>query len=198
MSYPIVRLSLNRYWLLLTFLLAGFGCSLNPEPAPNIPVPVNKVEIAQYLGEWFAVARIPNRFEADCLQSRAEYSLRKDSTIRVLNSCPTRQGGHESIEGRGWIVSQSNAELQVGFFQIFGWYPKFARGDYWILGLGPVDETGLYSYAVVGEESRKYGWILSRSEQLEQKLLLEAFETLKAQGYSPDDFEMLSEQSRTK
>lgn len=178
-------------FLLLFILLVGVGCSMQSKLPSSPPVPVSKVEIEKYLGEWFSVARIPNRFEADCLQSKAEYSLRSDNSIRVQNSCPTRPGGEDSIEGRAWIVSPSNSKLRVGFFKIFGWYPTFARGDYWILGLGPLDEDGLYSYAVVGEPTREYGWILARTKQLDPKLLLEAFETLKAQGYRPEQFEKL-------
>lgn len=167
------------------------GCAARFESAPNPPIAVSHVEIQRYLGAWFAVARIPNRFEKDCLQSRAIYSLNDDNSVRVLNSCPTREGKTKSVEGRGWILDSTQAKLEVGFFKIFGWYPGFARGNYWILALGAVDDKGLYSYALVGEPSRKYGWILARKPKLEESALDEAFKQAKEQGYSPEDFELL-------
>jgi apolipoprotein D and lipocalin family protein len=173
------------------------GCALGLEEggleeSSSPPVPVNKVELERYVGEWFSVARIPNRFESDCLQSRAEYSALSDGTLRVVNSCPTKDGKQEEVEGKAWILDPSNAKLEVGFFHIFSWYPQFARGNYWVLGLGPINSEGLYSYAVVGEPSRKYGWILARTRSLPEEELQEAFEILKGQGYSAKDFELLS------
>jgi len=173
-------------------LFLCIGCSVAVDNRSNPPVPVSHVEVDKYLGHWFSVARIPNRFESDCLQSSAEYLPIDDKTIKVINSCPTKTGGHTTVEGKGWILDQSNARLEVGFFSIFGWYPGFARGNYWILGLGPIDDQGLYSYAIVGEPSRKYGWILARTQQLNEGDLNQAFKILKGQGYSPDDFELLS------
>ena len=176
----------------LLVVIVGFGCSLHSKNSAPSPIPVDKVEVDRYLGQWYSVARIPNRFEKNCLQSKAEYSLSDNHTIKVINSCPTKSGELKTVEGRAWIMDESNAKLEVGFFEIFGWYPEFARGKYWVLGLGPINSSGLYSYAVVGEPSRKYGWILARTKKLEDKLLTEALKIVKEQGYSPDDFELLN------
>jgi apolipoprotein D and lipocalin family protein len=178
-------------FLIVLVLVVGVGCSSQSKNSSPPLLTVKKVEVDRYLGNWFSVARIPNRFEKDCLQSKAEYSLENDNSLKVINICPTKSGGVSRVDGRAWIVDSSNAKLEVGFFQILGWYPGFARGDYWILGLGPIDERGLYSYAVVGEPSRKYGWILARSTVLEENLLVEAFKIVRQQGYSTDAFELV-------
>jgi apolipoprotein D and lipocalin family protein len=57
-------------------------------------------------------------------------------------------------------------------------------GDYWIIGL---DEN--YQWAVIGTPSRKYGWILSRTPELNSEALDRIFSILKQNGYNPEDFE---------
>jgi len=45
-----------------------------------------------------------------------------------------------------------------------------------------------YKWAIVGTPSRKYGWILSRTTKLENKVVEKIFSILKQNGYNPDDF----------
>ena len=183
--------TVSNFFLISLALVFFLGCSSPIDNRYNPPATVSNVDIEKYFGQWFSVARLPNNFENDCLQSKAEYIPIDDKTIKVINSCPTKEGGHASVEGKGWIVEQSNAKLEVGFFEIFGWYPGFTRGSYWVLGLGPINDQGLYSYAVVGEPFRKYGWILARDTKLSKSDLNKAFEILKERGYSREDFELL-------
>jgi apolipoprotein D and lipocalin family protein len=180
--------------LLTVFVISVFsGCTKGMTTNTPLLNTVSDVDISKYLGTWHAVARIPNRFEKDCLQSKAEYSLNSDGTLGVTNSCPTKEGKTLKVIGKAWVSSESNAKLKVGFFKILGWYPEFARGDYWIIGLGPLDAEKNYSYSVVGEPSRKYGWILSRNTSLEKASLDEAFEILEKEHYERKNFVNLSE-----
>ena len=64
---------------------------------------------------------------------------------------------------------------------IFGWHLFW--GDYWILGL---DED--YRYAVIGTPSRKYGWILSRTPNMEDEDLEICFKVFEKNGYSRKSF----------
>jgi apolipoprotein D and lipocalin family protein len=60
-----------------------------------------------------------------------------------------------TIKGKARVVDpKTNSKLKVTF-------PWPFAGDYWILELGKD-----YEYAVVGEASRKYLWVLSRSPQM--------------------------------
>jgi len=171
-------------------LLTGACSGRGSEPAPPA---VAEVELPAYLGTWYAVARIPNRFERDCLQSEARYTLMESGVLKVENSCPTGDGGMKQVEGRAWIVEPaSNAKLRVGFFSLLGWYPGFARGDYWVLALGPKSEAGLYGWALVGEPSRRYGWVLARTRSLPPEVLAEVWDAARRTGYEPSAFEDLA------
>lgn len=141
----------------------------------NVPLEtVESVDIERYLGLWYEIARLPNRFERNCEGVTAEYSLRDDGLITVTNTCRkgSVDGEARTANGRARIVdAETNAKLEVSFFGPF-W------GDYWIIGLA--DD---YSLALVGEPSGRYLWILARTPTIEQSVRDEALTALTAAGY---------------
>jgi apolipoprotein D and lipocalin family protein len=152
------------------------GCSaLRSDPAQELSV-VPKVEIDRYLGTWYEIARYPNRFQKECLAVTADYSLRDDGKIRVVNACRkgSLDGPVKRIEGKAWVEEkETNAKLKVQFFWPF-------RGAYWIIDLGKD-----YEYAVVGHPRRKYLWILSRSPEMPPEIYEDIVKRLSKQGYDP-------------
>ncbi len=136
---------------------------------------VEQVDLNRYLGQWYEIARYPNGFQKNCLESSAYYSLRDDGDIEVVNRCKdTRDGTLRQAKGHAWVVdSSSNAKLKVSFFWPF-------RGDYWIIELGRE-----YEYAVVGTPNRKYFWILSRTRSMDDSLYQAILERARQQGFDP-------------
>ena len=91
-----------------------------------------------------------------------------------MNSCIASRGKDRTSEGTAKVVDAStHAKLKVTFFWPF-------YGKYWIIGLG--DE---YEYAVVGEPSRRYLWILSRSPVMQDSVYQKILHQLTANGYEP-------------
>jgi len=145
---------------------------------------VNKVDLNKYKGLWYEVAKIPNWFQKKCLKNTtAEYSLRNDGKIKVVNSCIQSDGTKNVAEGVAKVVDNiSNAKLEVSFVRILG--IQLFWGDYWIIGLGEN-----YDFALVGSPDRKYGWILSRTKKLPQEKLNTISDLLKIKGYDIKNFE---------
>ena len=113
----------------------------------------------------------------------AEYSLRDDGRIKVVNSCTETDGSKNVAEGVAKVVdNKSNAKLEVSFVKILG--IQLFWGDYWIIGLGEN-----YDFALVGSPNRKYGWILSRTKKLPQEKLNQISDLLKIKGYDIKNFE---------
>ena len=107
--------------------------------------------------------------------SKATYTLRDDGKISVLNECydKTFDGKIRSAKGKAWIVDkETNAKLKVSFFWPFA-------GDYWIIDLGKN-----YEYAVIGNPTRKYLWILSRTKEIEGELYEAILSRLKDNQYN--------------
>jgi len=131
--------------------------------AENKPLQiVPHVDVNKYLGTWYEIATIPQRFQRGCTGVTATYTLRPDGDIKVLNEChkDSLDGKYKSITGKAWVADKAtNAKLKVQFFWPFS-------ADYWIIELDSLN----YQFAVVGHPNRKYLWILSRTLQMSDSL----------------------------
>lgn len=167
----------QRIPMLLT-LLALAACAL-PLRAAEPPPVVAHVDLARYLGTWYEIRKIPNRFQDHCAgDTTATYSARADSRLNVINRCLTQDGTWDEADGIARVVDPvSNAKLEVSFVQVFGW--NLFWGDYWIVDLAPD-----YSYVIVGHPQRRYGWVLSRTPTL----AVDLDPRLRELGYDPADF----------
>ena len=137
---------------------------------------VSSVDLSRYVGRWYEIARLPNRFEKKCADSvTATYALRPDGKIDVVNRCRKSSGEYTTAKGKAKIVDKkTNAKLKVTFFWPF-------YGDYWILDLG-----SNYEYAVVGDPSREYLWILSRTPRIEEALYQQLLGKMAARGFKTE------------
>jgi apolipoprotein D and lipocalin family protein len=137
---------------------------------------VPHVDLNRYVGQWYEIARLPNRFEKKCANSvTATYSLRTDGKIEVVNRCRKSSGDYTTAKGKAKVVDKTtNAKLKVTFFWPF-------YGDYWILDLGKN-----YEYAVVGAPNRKYLWILSRSPQMDETVYRQLLAKMAARGFKTE------------
>lgn len=152
------------------------ACAGTPGPVGNIavPQPAKSVELDRYLGRWYEMARYEAPFQKGCDGVTADYSLRDDGQIKVVNSC--RKGGVdgklEQATGKAKVVdAATGAKLKVSFFGPF-------YGDYWVL-----DRADDYSWSIVGEPSGRYLWMLTRDAKPDSttRVMLEA--RVKALGY---------------
>ncbi len=142
--------------------------------ASDVPlITVDRVDLQRYIGKWYEIARYPNRFQRKCQSdTTATYTLRADGKIQVANTCRQKDGSTTTATGTAKVVdATTNAKLKVTFFWPF-------YGDYWIIGLGPE-----YQYAIVGEPSRKYLWILSRTPTMDEKTYQEVLHRVESLGY---------------
>jgi lipocalin len=141
---------------------------------------VEHVDVKRYMGTWFEVAKLPQRFEKGLVGIKATYTLLPDGKVSVLNSGYKEDfnGKLKTIKGKAWVAdTATNAKLKVSFFWPF-------IGNYWILELGKE-----YEYAVVGEESRKYLWILSRTPQMDEALYNELLKRVQDRGFDVSKLE---------
>ncbi len=135
---------------------------------------VPHVDLQKYLGKWYEIAHLPFKFEDDCSDITATYTLLKDGNVGVLNEC-RKNGKVKASRGKAKVVDKNTgAKLKVTFFWPF-------YGDYWIIKLGAD-----YDYAVVGTPNHKYLWILSRTPQMDKKLYAQLIESAKSKGFDTE------------
>ena len=167
---------------IMLLLLPGMFAQGQSEKGADQPLQVvPSVDLVRYSGTWYEIARLPNRFQDQCISDvTATYALLDDGEIKVINACMNEDGELKSVEGRARRKSeeQPNSKLQVRFAPAFLSFLPFVWGNYWIIDLDPE-----YTYAVVGEPDRKYLWILARSPAMNPYVYEKILERLKDQGY---------------
>lgn len=140
------------------------SCATGP-PGPPLET-VLKVDLQRYQGKWHEIARLPNRFQKNCIASTATYKLLDSARVSVVNACILESGKTKTITGTASVLDRkTNARLEVvfdnWFFRLFSWLIK---GKYWILYLDPGYQT-----VIVGTPDRKYLWIMARTPTLDEK-----------------------------
>jgi len=137
--------------IVLAMLLSG--CVGKPE---NI-TPVDKFETSRYLGKWYEIARLDHSFERGLNQVSADYSLRDDGGLKVVNrgyKAATSEW-KESV-GKAYFVGQNDVGyLKVSFFGPF-------YGSYIVFDL---DQD--YQHSMISGPDKSYLWILSRTPKMD-------------------------------
>lgn len=160
---------------MMRFLLALATLSFLPLAHAGLPPvrTVPHVDLSRYMGRWYEIATILQDFQRGCTASTADYSLRDDGKVDVLNQCrlgyPT--GPLKSARAVAFPADATNGRLKVRF-------PGRPLGDYWILELGRN-----YEYAVVGTPDRGALWVLSRSPEMRRLTYLGILDRLRAKYF---------------
>lgn len=126
------------------------GCTGTPQGV----TPVTPFQLERYLGQWHEIARLDHRFERGLTEVTANYSMREDGGVKVINrGFNTEENAWEQAEGKAYFVADANTgALKVSFFGPF-------YGGYNIAKL-----TNDYSVALVIGPSTEYAWLLARSK----------------------------------
>ena len=81
---------------------------------------VAKVNLERYAGRWYETARYPNRFQKNCYRATADYTIRDDGKVTVVNTCNKNRDGSgevKQVKGKAWVVDKmTGAKLKVQFF----------------------------------------------------------------------------------
>lgn len=135
---------------LILLVLSVSGCLGMPESVK----PVSQFELDRYLGTWYEIARLDHSFERGLSQVTAEYSLRDDGGVSVINrGFSAKEQEWDEAEGKAYFVDKdSEGYLKVSFFGPF-------YGSYVVFEL----ERENYSYAFVSGPNHDYLWLLSRT-----------------------------------
>ena len=167
----------RRYFMLkrLFFFIPIFisACVNIPE---NVS-PVTGFDIDRYLGTWYEIVRLDHFFERGLARVSAEYSLRDDGGIKVVNRGFNPQKNRwKEATGKAYFVDDSSlGRLKVSF-----WGPFYS--SYNIIDLDKKN----YSYSLVCGPNKSYLWILARQPHMEESLKSELIEKAKALGFETD------------
>ena len=158
---------------------------------------VRELDLDRFLGSWYEVARFDHFFERGMSQTKANYVLRDDGNIDVINT-----GIKAAIEREQSGDYSDSAEREQTRPKVKDGRPKTAKGlakqtdipsllrvsffgpfysDYRVM---LVDAD--YRYMLIGSGSDGYLWILSRTPQLADSDRTAILSEAKSRGYDTE------------
>ena len=165
-----MKMNKSSKLLILFVFTALTGCLGMPK---NV-MPVEAFELERYLGKWYEIARLDHSFERGLEQVTADYSLREDGGVSVINrGFSNKKNKWKTAEGKAYFVNDKDeGYLKVSFFGPF-------YGTYAIFEL---DQEN-YEYAFVSGPDLSYLWLLSRQPNLDQKVIDKFLDKSKKLGF---------------
>jgi len=167
-------------WSSLLVLLVLSGCAGIPEGI----TPITGFQLNDYLGTWYEIARLDHSFERGLDNVTAEYSLREDGGIMVVNR------GY-SKEARRWKEAVGKAyfarEEDEGFLKVSFFGPFY--GSYVVF---EIDEN--YRHAFVTSYKRSYLWLLSRTPTVEPHVMERFKQKTKHLGFDTGELILVDQQ----
>lgn len=146
---------------LVMYLCFFTGCNAQTKVDNTVS---GNLQLDKYLGDWYEIARFDHKFERGIQFCKANYSLREDGKVAVLNT-GIKDGKPSEAKGKAKFTDNPRI-LRVSFFGPF-------YGDYRIMLL---DEN--YQWVLVGGSDESYLWILSRipklADDVKETILAEA------------------------
>ena len=171
----------------LALLLAFAGTANVSAETPPLRT-VETLDVQKYLGRWYEIARFQHGFEKTIVGAMAEYSLRPDGRIQVVNSGFKKDldGRYTDVKAVAWQPDPAvPGALKVKFFGLF-------TSDYLVFGL---DQEN-YTWALVGNNDRDFLWFLSRTPTVSAELLEKMKSIAVVQGYDLSGLYLVPQKAR--
>lgn len=150
-----------------------FLSSCSVKPPKNVEA-IKNFELERYLGTWYEVARLDHSFERGMTDVTAQYSMREDGGVRVINKgYLVDKERWKEAEGKAYFVEdEKTGFLKVSFFGPF-------YGAYVIFRLDSVN----YQYALVSGPNEEYLWLLARTPNLNKRTKEHLVDFAKSRGF---------------
>lgn len=178
----------KRLWLLLLSMAALLPLLAQAETLSVVP----SVDFSRYAGQWYEIARLPNRFQEICADNvSATYSLRSDGNIDVLNACRKKDGTVSSAKGVARLAygPEQPGKLEVRFAPAWLSFLPFVWGKYWVIDLA--DD---YSTSLVGSPDKEFLWLLSRTPRLNAEKTSSLLSKAKQLGFATENIVLTSQE----
>jgi apolipoprotein D and lipocalin family protein len=140
--------------------------------------PVEQFELNRYLGQWYEIARLDHSFERGLDKVTAEYTLRADGGVKVINrGLSSTDNEWKEAEGKAYFVRDADE----GYFKVSFFGPFY--GAYVIFEL----DKEQYQYAFIAGNDRSYLWLLARTPRVSDELIQRFIKRAKELGFATDN-----------
>ena len=119
--------------------------------------PVDTLDIDKYTGRWYQVYQdlADFVFEGKGTCIIADYGLKNDSVISVVNSETTAKGDLQQVRGIAFYEDGNSGGMLTVKLSVFPSAP------YWVLDLGPINNNQ-YQYSIISDDQKRSLFVLAR------------------------------------
>ena len=152
-----------------------FAFGLMPGAGAQSVTAVPKLDLNQFVGKWYEIARLPNKQEKNCVSDVVLlYALAdKANQFQIVNACEIKNGNSDTHNGSGSRPKKSeDGKLKVSYI-----WPLTTK--HWVLATGPS-----YEWVLVGSPNHKTLWVLSRTATMQPDVLAEIQAKATSEGFN--------------
>ena len=134
--------------------------------------PTGRIEIAQMMGRWYEVARVPNALQNGCLAGASDWTAQAKG-FAVVQSC--RKGGGElkTWKAKATVADpRTNAKIKMTFFG------GVVSQDYVVVEHRPAE-----GWLVLATANGKYLWLMSQKPVLPAAIKTQALARIRQLGF---------------
>ena len=164
---------MRLFGMLFFLVISAVACTGTPKGVTA----VDNFVLNRYLGNWYEIARLDHGFERGLSNVTAQYSLKGDGGVKVINrGYSAEEKEWKQAEGKAYFVDGPHkGHLKVSFFGPF-------YGSYVIFEL---DDD--YRYAFVSGPNHDYLWLLSRTPTVSDEVKQRFINKAKVAGFDTEE-----------
>lgn len=168
------KLSIN---LMLLLMGASFVLMTSCRSIPKSATVIKDFDASKYVGTWYEIARIDFKHERNLNNTAAQYSLKDNGDIKVVNS------GFNYLKNE-WTQREGNAKFRgaknIGALKVSFFGPFYSGYNIYAL-----DKE--YKYVLIGGKNYDYLWILSREKSIPNHVKQHYLRIASNFGYNVND-----------
>ncbi len=167
---------MRLFLIVLVVLVAAVALGVAARPRVPPLTSTAEVDLARYMGRWWVIANTPYFAENGKVATADVYALRPDG--RIDNTYAYRKAFDQPeklMHAIATVVPDThNSQWRIGFFG------GLLKADYLVLEVAPD-----YSWALIGQPSRKYAWVFARDPHMDDALYAQLVARFARYGYDP-------------
>lgn len=145
---------------------------LVPAAAQAAVEPTGRIEIAQMMGRWYEVARVPNALQNGCLAGASDWTPQA-AGFAVVQSCRKDGGALKTWKAKATVSDpRTNAKLKMSFFG------GVVSQDYVV-----VEHRPEHGWLVLATANGKYLWLMSQKPVLPAAIKTQALARIRQLGF---------------
>lgn len=174
----------NSFSACLIFIFISIFMSSAIGAHSENPDVVKDIDLNQFCGTWYEIARLPNKHEKELVEVTSTLKRTDNGDFLIENRGYKGSRDGKSVTVKGKIVIPNHNE--DGAMKVKIWWLSI---DYRVID---IDKEN-YQYALISTDSKKYLWILSKQPVMDPIQFNNIVSTARDKGFNVGKLEMVKQ-----